>query len=46
MELAQEGPPLSSLGPGKMEVDGAEEVLEDGATVEDAMGEQANSSPS
>ena len=45
LELAQEGPPLSPLGPGPMAVDGAEQVLEDGAMVEeDASGEQVNSS--
>ena len=38
VELAQEGPPLLPLGLGLMEVDGAEQVLEDGATVEDATG--------
>ena len=38
VELAQEGPPLSPLGPGPMEVDGAEQVPEDGAAMEDASG--------
>ena len=39
VELAQEGPPLSPLGPGPMEVDGAQQVLEDGAAVDDATEE-------
>ena len=45
-ELVQEGPPLLHLGPGPMEVDGAKQELEDGAPVEDTMGEQVNTSPS
>ena len=39
VELAQEGPPLSPLGPGPMEVDGTEQVPEDVATVEDTAEE-------
>ena len=46
VELAQEGPPLSPLGPVPMEVDGAKQVPKDGAMAEDAAGEQVNSSPS
>ena len=38
VEPAQEGPPLLPLGPGPMEVDGAEQAPEDGAMVEDAVG--------
>ena len=43
VEPAQEGPPLSPLGPGPMEVDGTKQAPEDGAAVEDAVGEQVNS---
>ena len=46
IEPAQEGPPLPPLGQGPMEVDGAEQVLEDGAAVEEAAEEETNSSPS
>ena len=41
VEPAQEGPPLSPLGPGPMEVDSAKQVPEDSGVAEDAMGEQA-----
>ena len=34
VELAKEGPPLSPLGLGPMEVDGAKQAPEDGAMVE------------
>ena len=43
VEPAQEGPPLSPLGPGPIEVDSAKQVPEDGGVAEDAMGEQAES---
>ena len=43
-EPAPEGLPLLPLGPGPMEVDGTKQVPEDGAIVEDAVEEQANSS--
>ena len=44
LELAQESLPLSPLGPGPMEVNGAKQVLEDGAPMEeDAVGEQVSS---
>ena len=42
MEPAQEGPPLSPLGPRPMEVDGTEQVPEDGAVLEDATEELAD----
>ena len=41
---AKESPPLPPLGPGAMEVDGAEQVLEDGATVGEAVDEETDSS--
>ena len=44
MELAEEGPHLSHLGPGPVEVDGAEQAPEDGATVEEATDEETGSS--
>ena len=43
-ELAKEGSPLSALGPGPLEVDGAEQVPEDGATAGEATDEETNSS--
>ena len=39
IELAEEGPPLSPLGPGQLEVDSAKQAPEDGAAVEDATEE-------
>ena len=43
-EPAAEGPPLSHLGPGLMEVDGTKQAQEDGAMVEnDAIAEQVDS---
>ena len=39
VEPAQEGPPLSPLGPGPMEVDGTKQAPEDGAIAEDAVEE-------
>ena len=44
VELAEEGSPLAPLGPGPMEVDGTEQVVEDGVTVEEAMDEETDSS--
>ena len=44
VELAEEGSPLAPLGPGPMEVDGAEQALEDGATVGEAVDGETNSS--
>ena len=44
VEPAEEGPPLSPLGLGPMEVDGAKQALEDGAMVEEATDEETNSS--
>ena len=46
VEPAQEGPPLLPLGPRPMEVDGAEQVPEDGTPVKDAADEEASSLPS
>ena len=46
VEPAQEGQPLLPLGLGPIEVDGAEQALEDGAAAEDAVGEQEDSLPS
>ena len=43
VELAEEGPPLLPLGPGPMEVDGAKQVPEDGATVEEATDKETDS---
>ena len=43
-EQAKEGPPLSPLGPGPIEVDGAEQALEDGAVVGEATDEETDSS--
>ena len=43
MEPAEEGPPLSPLGPWPMEVDGAKQELEDGAMVEEAVDEETDS---
>ena len=45
VEPAKEGSPLAPLGPGSMEVDGAEQVLGDGTTVgEAADSKETNSS--
>ena len=44
MEPAEEGLPLVPLRPGPMEVDGAEQVPEDGAMVGEATDEETNSS--
>ena len=44
VELAEEGPPLSPLGPGPMEVDGAKQVPEDGAMAEEATDKETDSS--
>ena len=44
VELAEEGSPLAPLGAGPMEVDGAKQVPEDGATVGEAMDKETNSS--
>ena len=44
VEPAKEGSPLSPLGPGAMEVDGAEQVPEDGAVVGEATDEKTDSS--
>ena len=45
VEPAEEGSPLAPLGPGLMEVDGAEQVLGDGAVVgEAADSEETDSS--
>ena len=44
VEPAKEGPPLSPIGPGPMEVDGTKEALEDGATVGEAMDKETDSS--
>ena len=46
VEPAQDGPPLSPLGLGPMEVDGAKHEPEDGTTAEDATGQQEDSLPS
>ena len=46
MELAQEGPLLSPLGLGLIKVDGTEQMPENGAIAEDAVGEQVDSLPS
>ena len=44
MELVKEGPPLSPLGLGLMEVDGNGQVPEDGAMVREATDEETDSS--
>ena len=44
VEPTKEGPPLSPPGPGPIEVDGADQVLEDGATVEEAVDKETDSS--
>ena len=44
VEPDEEGSPLAPPVPGPMEVDGAEQALEDGATVEEAVDEETNSS--
>ena len=44
VELVEEGPPLSPLGLGLMEVDGTEQVPEDGASVEEAADKETDSS--
>ena len=44
MKLAEEGPPLSPLGLGLIEVDGTEQALEDAAVAEEATDEETNSS--
>ena len=43
VEPAKEGPPLLSLGPGPIEVDGAEQVPEDGAAAGEATDEETDS---
>ena len=42
VEPAKEDPPLSPLGPGPMEVDGAEQAPEDGASAEEATDKETN----
>ena len=44
VEPAKEGPPLSPLGPGPLEVDGTWEALEDSAAVGEATNEENDSS--
>ena len=44
VELAEEGLPLAPLGLGPMEVDGAEQVPEDGTSVEEAIDKETDSS--
>ena len=44
VEPVEEGPPLLPLGPGLMEVDGAVQAPEDGATAEEATDEETDSS--
>ena len=44
VEPAKEGPLLSPLGPGPMEVDGAKQASEDGAVAEEAANKETNSS--
>ena len=43
VELAKEGPPLLPLGPGPMEVIGAEQMPEDSAMAGDAKDEETDS---
>ena len=44
MEPAEEGSPLAPLGPGPMEVDDAEQALEDGAAAGKAADKETDSS--
>ena len=44
MEPAKEGPPLSPLGLGAREVDGAKQALEDGAMAGEATDKETDSS--